>query len=99
GVPILPTPLRAGFDTSRRATTIVDPQGGPDYARRAGPAAVRRDVYDGDSPTMLCYGGSLIGFQREGREIIFVGASDPFRHDRIGEGGNAGLGARARPRR
>ncbi len=86
---LLTATVPAGVHSSRWATATVEPQCATEYARRAGAAAVRRDVYDGDDPSTLCYGGSLIGFQREGREIIFVGASEPFRNDRIGEVGNA----------
>ena len=39
----------------------------------------------GASPTTRCYGGSLIGFRTSGHSILLVGATDPFRNDRIGE--------------
>jgi hypothetical protein len=81
----------AGLRSSRFATATVDPVCDTEYARQAGAAAVRRDVYDGERPTTRCYGGSLMGFRRAGDEILFVGATDPFRNDRIGESGNAAL--------
>jgi len=81
----------AGLRTTRFATATVAPDCDTDYARDAGPAAVRRDVYDGFSPTTQCYGGSLIGFRGTGHEVLFVGATDPFRNDRIGEAGNTAL--------
>jgi Domain of unknown function (DUF4350) len=81
----------AGLRSSRFATATVDPDCDTDYARQAGPAALRRDVYDGASPTTRCYGGSVIGFKSAGHEILFVGATDPFRNDRIAEAGNAAL--------
>ena len=85
------TTVPAGRRDSRFATATVDPACDTDYARQAGPAAVRRDIYDGASPTTRCYGGSLIGFRMSGHEILLVGATDPFRNDRIGEAGNAAL--------
>jgi hypothetical protein len=88
---LLTATVPAGVHSSRWATAIVEPQCETEYAQRAGAAAVHRDVYDGDSPTTLCYGGSLIGFKRDSREIIFVGATEPFRNDRIREVGNAAL--------
>jgi hypothetical protein len=81
----------AGLFSSRFATATADPACDTDYARRAGPAAVRRDVYDAAGPTTRCYDGSLIGFQATGHEVLFVGATDPFRNDRIEESGNAAL--------
>ncbi len=74
---------------SRFATATVDPACDTDYAQQSGPAGLRRDVYDADRPTTRCYGGSLMGFRRADHEILFVGATDPFRNDRISESGNA----------
>ena len=81
----------AGLRTTRFATGTVAPACDTDYARDSGPAAVRRDVYDAFDPTTQCYGGSLIGFRTSGHEVLFVGATDPFRNDRIAEAGNTAL--------
>ena len=69
---------------STRPATPTTP-GRPDPPRSAATST------DGASPTTRCYGGSLIGFRTSGHEILLVGATDPFRNDRIGEAGNAAL--------
>ncbi|MFY1690236.1 DUF4350 domain-containing protein [Plantactinospora sp. WMMB782] len=41
--------------------------------------------------TDYCYSGGLVRTQRRGSEVVVIGASDPFRNDRIAERGNAAL--------
>ena len=72
---------------SRWATQIVDPGCRLPEAVAAGAAAVHRDIYDG----ARCYGGSLAEFDYRGLDVIVVGATDPFRNDRIDEAGNSAL--------
>jgi hypothetical protein len=83
--------LPVGVRTSRWATATVAPDCSTDFAERAGPAAMRRDVYEADQPAIRCYGGGLVGFRFESNETLYVGASEPFRNDRIDEAGNARL--------
>src|SRR4029450_5030667 len=83
--------LPVGVRTSRWATATVAPDCSSDFAVRAGQAAMRRDVYEADRPDIRCYGGGLVGFRFESTETLYVGASDPFRNDRIDEAGNARL--------
>jgi hypothetical protein len=83
--------LPVGVRTSRFATAVVAPACNAPYARAAGPASVRRDTYDWFNPTTRCYGDSLVGFGAGGQELVVVGATDPFRNDRIDEHGNAAL--------
>jgi hypothetical protein len=80
-----------GIRTSRWATGVADPNCATDYAQAAGPAGVRHDIYQADRPTTRCYGGSLIGLTEGSAEVVYIGATDPFRNDRIGEHGNAAL--------
>ncbi len=78
----------------RWAAQTVPPRCTTAYANEAGPATVYRDRYtaaEGVTPTTLCYGGSIIGFRQGNMEILYVGASEPFRNDRFGEAGNAAL--------
>ncbi|GIG86071.1 DUF4350 domain-containing protein [Plantactinospora endophytica] len=41
--------------------------------------------------TDYCYSGGLVRTERRGSEVVVIGASDPFRNDRIAERGNAAL--------
>ncbi|MDG4784864.1 DUF4350 domain-containing protein [Micromonospora sp. WMMD1102] len=41
--------------------------------------------------TDYCYSDGLVRTQRRGSEVVVIGASDPFRNDRIAERGNAAL--------
>lgn len=76
---------------SRWATGITDPRCGTGYAQAAGAAGVRHDIYQSSRATTLCYGGSLLAVTEASTEIVYIGATDPFRNDRIGEHGNAAL--------
>ncbi|MFI5836039.1 DUF4350 domain-containing protein [Micromonospora sp. NPDC051300] len=59
-------------------------------AVRAGTAAVDHQRYAGPEPVDSCYGGALLRIPGD-VEIVVVGASDPFRNDRIDEWGNRDL--------
>jgi hypothetical protein len=80
-----------GIRDSRWATRVAAPDCGTDYARQAGPAGVQHDTYQADHPQTLCYGGSLIALAEGDVEVVYIGATDPFRNDRIDEHGNAAL--------
>ncbi|WP_433316682.1 DUF4350 domain-containing protein [Micromonospora chersina] len=82
--------------TDRRwATRALSPDAdGPSCrlpeALRAGTAAVDHQRYAGPSPVDRCYAGALYRISW-GAEVVVVGASDPFRNDRIDEWGNRTL--------
>ncbi|MEV0002308.1 DUF4350 domain-containing protein [Micromonospora sp. NPDC050980] len=59
-------------------------------AARAGTAAVDQQRYAGPERADRCYGGALLRVPG-GTEVVLVGASDPFRNDRIDEWGNRAL--------
>jgi hypothetical protein len=83
----------AGYP-SRWAAKAVDPDCADPLARQAGRAAALRTRYAvelGAIATRDCYHGGLVGVRRHDTEVVLVGASDPFRNGRIGEGGNAEL--------
>jgi hypothetical protein len=96
----------AGVAHSRWATTTAEPACSAEYASRAGVATVLRDSYatfdTGDATTTGvdprqtadCYRGSVVEFDVPGAnhvDLVWVGATEPFRNDRIDEAGNAGL--------
>jgi hypothetical protein len=61
-----------------------------------GPATVRRDSYSWSPGRMpvtptVCYGGSLLSVDTGEDELILVGATEPFRNDRLAEDANAPL--------
>ncbi|MEU1688576.1 DUF4350 domain-containing protein [Micromonospora sp. NPDC005707] len=82
--------------TDRRwATRAVPPDadGAPcrlPEALRAGTAAVDHQRYAGPAGADRCYAGALRRILW-GTEVVVVGASDPFRNDRIDEWGNRAL--------
>lgn len=86
GLPFAPT-------SSRWATAAVAP--GCRFAERAGTAATFRSTYTtlDEQATLRCYGGSLVGAWQGDTQSIVVGATDPFRNDRIQENGNSALAA------
>ena len=91
--------LPVGVSDQRLATEVAAPGCGADAAAAAGRAGVLRVIYTkSDGPyahdLYRCYGGSLVGVRHFATELALVGASDPFRNDRIGEFGNARLAAR-----
>ena len=77
----------------RWATATVAPRCSTGYAVEAGPAAVLHDRYvvDGQAPIVDCYAGAVVGVRNGDTQTIYVGATDPFRNDRISEDGNAAL--------
>ncbi|MEV0426581.1 DUF4350 domain-containing protein [Micromonospora sp. NPDC050495] len=88
-------PLRL---TGRRWATRVsapDADGRPcplPEAARAGAAAADRQRYAArpGRPAARCYAGGLVRVPWR-TEVVVIGASDPFRNDRIDEGGNRDL--------
>ncbi|OLB75354.1 MAG: hypothetical protein AUI14_21210 [Actinobacteria bacterium 13_2_20CM_2_71_6] len=78
---------------SRWATKAVVPNCGLPEAAKAGIAGVYHSFYGdaGGEETARCYGGALLGLRYADAEVLLVGATDPFRNDRIGEYGNAAL--------
>ncbi|WBC14138.1 DUF4350 domain-containing protein [Micromonospora sp. WMMA1998] len=81
--------------TRRWATRAVPPDGGDETCRlpealRAGTAAVDHQRYAGPESADRCYGGALLRIPSD-TEVVLVGASDPFRNDRIAEWGNEDL--------
>jgi hypothetical protein len=88
--------LPVGVSDRRLATEPAAPDCQLPAATRAGTAGVHRVRYttvDGPYAAELarCYGGSLVRMRWHGTVLTAVGANDPFRNDRIGEHGNAGL--------
>lgn len=76
---------------SRWASAVVEPECSRPEARDAGPAGVHRNRYLAETLPVRCYRGSLVGGRVADVEVLLVGATDPFRNDRIGEAGNAAL--------
>lgn len=78
---------------SRWATATVEPACPAGFAAQAGAAAVLRTRYAAvtGAAALRCYAGALVGAREGDTEILVVGASDPFRNDRIQEHGNAAL--------
>ncbi|MGX7670221.1 DUF4350 domain-containing protein [Plantactinospora sp. DSM 117369] len=64
-------------------------------AARAGRATALLQRYASppelDDSTDYCYSAGLVRTERRGSEVVVIGASDPFRNDRIAERGNAAL--------
>lgn len=90
-------PVAAG--PRRWATAVRAPTAGPGFcampeADRAGGAAVTRQRY-GNVPAGYaphrCYEDGLVMLRWQRVELVLVGASDPFRNDRLDEHGNAAL--------
>jgi hypothetical protein len=80
-------------DRERWAAATAAPDCSTGYATDAGPAAVRQTSYTtGGAPTdTFCYGGGLVGLRAANLDLLYVGATDPFRNGRIHEHGNARL--------
>lgn len=85
--------VHLGTGPTRWATRMVAPGCATDFARNAGPAAVSRSSYRpfAEDAEIECYQGGVVGIDIGGAQIIAVGATDPFRNDRIDEAGNAAL--------
>jgi hypothetical protein len=84
-----PVPIYPG--SQRWATATVAPRCSAPFAVEAGPAAAYRQTYGADEASVSCYFGGVVGVRDGDTEIIYVGASDPFRNGRIDERGNAAL--------
>jgi hypothetical protein len=81
----------------RWATGRASPGCQASYA--AGPATVKRDSYTWEPEEMrvtptVCYGGSVLSVDDGQDEVILVGATEPFRNDRLAEDANAALATR-----
>jgi hypothetical protein len=84
--------LAVGVAHSRWSSKTTDPACSDEVSGRAGPALVYRDRYQLYSQsTIFCYHGSLVAGRVLDVEVLLVGATDPFRNDRIGEAGNSDL--------
>ncbi|QSB15959.1 DUF4350 domain-containing protein [Natronosporangium hydrolyticum] len=83
--------LPARYQPSRWAARAAPPECEVPEAVAAGPAAVERRRYSAPDPAGICYGGGLVRVGDSGSEAFVVGASDPFRNDRIDEAGNQRL--------
>jgi hypothetical protein len=77
---------------SRLATRTAAPGCALPEARQAGTAEAYHTEYATDEryTTARCYDGGLVGV-RYPAEVLVIGASEPFRNDRIGAYGNAAL--------
>ncbi|SDY71067.1 hypothetical protein SAMN05444365_103212 [Micromonospora pattaloongensis] len=93
GVPLEPTGRRwaarpVGPETAGQPCPLPE-------AAAAGVAAALRQRYavrSGASPTVgRCYDSGLIGLRWSLTELVVIGASDPFRNDRLDEHGNTTL--------
>jgi hypothetical protein len=83
---------------TRWASKALEPGCGAPVALAAGRATAYQDHYarfsdlDPYAPiTIDCYQGGLVGARVKGIEIVYVGATDPFRNSRFDEAGNAAL--------
>lgn len=87
-------PVRVAAD--RWTAAVAPPQCADRVATAAGPAAVDRERYapygnSGDAIRSSCYRGAVVDVRATGAAVTLVGATDPFRNDRIAEHGNAAL--------
>lgn len=73
----------------RWATRAVPPDCDVREARTAGTAAALRQRYKGEG--VRCYGAGVMRLTLQRADLVVIGASDPFRNDRIGEHGNSAL--------
>ncbi len=87
--------LPVAVDGQRWAAAVPTPGCSFPAAQQAGPAAALRAHFSPVEPEEAtlyrCYSGGLVGARWYRTELHLVGASDPFRNDRIGEHGNAAL--------
>jgi len=81
--------LPIGPAGQRWATKVVGPGCSERFA--AGPAAAYHQRYVAQRPTVDCYSGGVVGVTMGDTEIVYIGASDPFRNGRLDESGNADL--------
>ncbi|GIH12001.1 DUF4350 domain-containing protein [Rugosimonospora africana] len=85
--------IPVGGASTRWATKAVEPGCAMPEAQEAGEAAVYHVRYQPspDETYLRCYQDALLSLRLGRPEVILVGASDPFRNDRIDEYGNAAL--------
>jgi hypothetical protein len=87
--------LPIGVADQRWASEAAEPGCTLPAAGSAGRAAALRLRFTGTDPSFLtayrCYAGGLVGVDWHATRLHLVGATDPFRNDRIGEYGNAKL--------
>ncbi len=85
--------IPVGTAASRWATGTAVPRCALPEAERAGRATVLGLRYGpaGEGETDRCYAGALVGLRVGGTRVLLVGASEPFRNDRISEVHNADL--------
>jgi hypothetical protein len=80
---------------SRFTTRTASPGCAISEARQAGTAEAYHTRYDYDTErayqTARCYDGGLVGVRYAAAEVLAIGASEPFRNDRIDAYGNAAL--------
>jgi hypothetical protein len=73
----------------RWAAEAVLPDCAVEEARAAGRAAALRQRYQGEGDR--CYDAGVVRLNWQRADLVVIGASDPFRNDRIGEHGNEAL--------
>jgi hypothetical protein len=82
-------------DGQRWASAVREPGCDLPAAASAGPAVALRERFAAADPVepirYRCYAGGLVGIGWHDTELRVVGATDPFRNDRIAEHGNATL--------
>jgi hypothetical protein len=85
--------LPADSDGDAWAARAVPPACADPVATAAGPAAVLRQRYAAplEPAAERCYGGGLLRTRHRATTLTLVGATDPFRNDRIDEHGNSAL--------
>ncbi len=84
--------IPVGKSGNRWTTRAVPPDCALPEAVGAGVAGAYHVFYGKVAgETARCYHGALVGTRYAAAEVILVGATDPFRNDRIGEHGNAAL--------
>lgn len=85
--------LPAGVRDETWTARTVPPACAHPVATAAGPATALRTSYVGETSlvTDRCYAGGLVRTRFSGTTLTLVGATEPFRNDRIDEPGNAAL--------
>jgi hypothetical protein len=85
--------LPVGVQEEHWATRVAEPGCDDATAGAAGRAAADRIRYlvDGRLRVDRCYAGGLVRTRHAATTVTVIGATEPFRNDRIGEFGNAAL--------
>jgi hypothetical protein len=84
GLPVAPGERRWAADDRPPGCTVPE-------AVAAGRATALRGRYAVEEVTQVCYDGGLVRTTAGESEVFVIGASDPFRNQRIGEHGNEAL--------